>query len=131
MATRGLLSRLDAADSRTPAHDNPRQAIVEHLKMLLNTRKGQVAANPDYGIPDFNDVVHVFPSAIPRMQSSIQAAIEAFEPRLVNVLVQHAPDEDEPSSLQFEITGQLARDGGHDAIRLYTRLGAGRQLLLW
>jgi type VI secretion system protein len=131
MAIRGLLSRLDQTDSRAPSQESPREAIVEHLKMLLNTRRGQVAANPDYGVPDFNDVVHVFPAAIPRIQTSIQSAIEAFEPRLVNVLVRHAPDEDEPSSLQFEITGQLNRGGGHESVCLYTRLGKDRQLLLW
>ncbi|MFP2923988.1 type VI secretion system baseplate subunit TssE [Pyxidicoccus sp. 3LG] len=131
MVIRGLLSRLDATDAHAPTVGNPRDSIVEHLKMLLNTRKGQVAASPDYGIPDFNDIVHVFPAAIARMQSSIQTAIESFEPRLTNVLVRHAPDEDEPSSLQFEITAQLARDGGRNAIRLYTRLGKGGQMQLW
>ena len=131
MAIRGLLSRLDATDARAPMAVNPRDAIVEHLKMLLNTRKGQVAASPDYGIPDFNDIVHIFPSAIARLQSSIQKAIEAFEPRLTNVLVRHAPDEDEPSSLQFEITALLARDGVGNTIRLYTRVGKGGQMQLW
>jgi type VI secretion system protein len=124
MAIRGLLSRLEQADPHASRHINPAEPVIEHLKMLLNTRKGQVAANPEYGIPDFNDVVHNFPAAIHRMQTSIQEAIEAFEPRLSNVVVLHAADEGEPFALQFEITAQLIHSGSQGFLRLRTRVGA-------
>lgn len=124
MAIRGLLSRLDLADSHTPRQTNPAEPVVEHLKMLLNTRKGQVASNPDYGIPDFNDVIHSFPAAIHRMQGSIQQAIETFEPRLSNVVVLHVEGENEPFALQFEITAQLVHPDSQGLVRLRTRVGA-------
>lgn len=130
MAIRGLLSRLDVADPHARLHTTPVEAVVEHLKMLLNTRKGQVASNPGYGIPDFNDVVHDFPAALHRMQTSIQEAIEAFEPRLANVLVLHVSDEGEPSALQFEITAQLVHAGAQGLVRLRTRVGANGRMLL-
>lgn len=130
MAIRGLLSRLELADPHARLHSTPVEAIVEHLKMLLNTRKGQVASNPGYGIPDFNDVIHDFPAAIHRMQTSIQEAIESFEPRLTNVLVLHVAEEGEPSALQFEITARLAHPGGQGIVRLRTRVGANGRMLL-
>lgn len=130
MAIRGLLSRLDRADPHAPRQTNPVESVVEHLKMLLNTRKGQVASNLDYGIPDFNDVVHSFPAAIHRMQHSIQQAIEAFEPRLNNVLVLHVEGENEPFALQFEITAQLVHSDSQGLVRLRTRVGGNGRMEL-
>ncbi|WP_164013321.1 type VI secretion system baseplate subunit TssE [Pyxidicoccus trucidator] len=130
MAIRGLLSRLDVVDPHAPRQSNPVEPVVEHLKMLLNTRKGQVASNPDYGIPDFNEVVHSFPAAIHRLQGFIQQAIEAFEPRLNNVIVLHVEGENEPFALQFEITAQLVHQDSQGQVRLRTRVGTNGRMEL-
>ncbi|MCP3140666.1 type VI secretion system baseplate subunit TssE [Pyxidicoccus xibeiensis] len=130
MAIRGLLSRLDLADPHALRQTSPVDTVVEHLKMLLNTRKGQVAANPDYGIRDFNDVVHSFPAAIHWMQASIQQAIETFEPRLNNVFVLHVEGEGDPFALQFEITAQLVHPDSQGLVRLRTRVGTNGRIEL-
>jgi type VI secretion system protein len=96
--------------------------------VLLNTRKGESVSSPGYGILDFNDIVHAYPSAIQKMQSSIRSAIQEYEPRLKNVVVVHTPDAHEPAALKFEISAQLSQKGSRGVIRFHTRVGAGGQI---
>ncbi len=131
MAERGLLTRLASSSHGTLApRGNPVAAISEHLRALLNTRKGESVATPSYGIMDFNDIIHILPAAIPRIQQSIRTAIQEFEPRLKNVAVAHLPDEDEPTALKFEISAQLAK-GARGVLRFHTRITPGGKVELW
>jgi type VI secretion system protein len=132
MSTRGLLSRLELGGAQ-PSFERkePAEAITAHLRVLLNTRKGESVSSPGYGILDFNDVVHAFPSAIQKMQVSIRQAIQEYEPRLKNVVVVHTPDAGEPAALKFEITAQWAQKGSQGLLRFRTRVGAGGQIDLW
>ena len=132
MAERGLLTRLAASNQGSLApRGNPVAAITEHLRSLLNTRKGEAAAAPDFGIMDFNDIVHLFPSAIPRMQQSIRTAIQEFEPRLKNVIVTHVPDEQDPTALRFDIIAQLNLKDARGTVRFHTELKPGGRMDLW
>lgn len=124
MASRGLLSRIDAAAGQNPRRGDPVESITEHLRALLNTRQGAAPVAPTFGIPDFNDVVHTLPAAIPRLQLAIRRAIQEFEPRLRDVRVEHAPEGEDPSALTFEITAQL-EGGSHERVRFQTRVAAG------
>jgi type VI secretion system protein len=129
MSTRGLLSRLESGDMHPSSRrEEPIKAITRHLRVLLNTRKGESVSSPGYGILDFNDIVHTYPSAIQKMQASIRAAIQEYEPRLRNVVVVHTPDADEPAALKFEITAQLSQKGSRGVLRFRTRVGAGGQI---
>ena len=40
-----------------PDADKLATAVLSHLARLLNTRQGSAATQPDYGLPDFNDLV--------------------------------------------------------------------------
>jgi type VI secretion system protein len=132
MAERGLLTRLAASSQGSLApRSNPVASIAEHLRALLNTRKGEAAAAPHYGIMDFNDIVHTFPAALPRMQQSIRTAIQEFEPRLKNVTVVHVPDEKEPTALRFDIVAQLNLKDARGSVRFHTELHPGGRLELW
>jgi type VI secretion system protein len=137
MARRGLLSRLDSEGSHASAED-PSESIVAHLKVLLNTRVGDAATVPEFGVVDFTDVVHQFPASVQVLQQSIRETILHFEPRLKNVSVRHVPDED-PLQLRFEITGHLsdaavARGGGgrtRGMLRFRTQLHPGGKMDVW
>jgi type VI secretion system protein len=132
MSTRGILSRLEQGSLHPSSRrEEPIESITRHLRVLLNTRRGESVSSPGYGILDFNDVVHAFPSAIQKMQASIRAAILEYEPRLKNVVVVHTPDGDEPAALKFEITAQLAQKGSRGVLHFRTRVGAGNQIDLW
>ncbi len=119
--TRGLLSRLRSPTSR---RDDVSTAVVEHLKVLLNTRHGESPAALGYGIPDFSDVVHAFPMAIQVLQRAIRETILEYEPRLRQVQVRHIPTDD-PLTLHFEISGRLE---GQRLLKLQTRVNAGGKL---
>jgi type VI secretion system protein len=132
MSIRGLLSRIDSGDVHCSSwQEDPVESITRHLRVLLNTRKGESVSAPGYGILDFNDVVHTYPAAIQKMQASIRTAILEYEPRLKNVQVVHTPDAHEPMALKFEIIAQLSEKGSRCELRFRTRVGAGGQIDLW
>ncbi len=110
---RGLFERLrrpDAAGSRSIQQRTERVAdsVLAHLRQLLNTRHGDSAAVPGYGIPAL-EAEHVSTSAA--MQREIEKSIREFEPRLDGVLVRVLPrDPDDPLRVTFEINARLVTD---------------------
>lgn len=68
MAQACLLDRLlYIANPRAIAGMSPelvgQQSIMRHLTLLLNTRKGSVPIDPDYGLSDMNNIAGHFPLA--------------------------------------------------------------------
>jgi type VI secretion system protein len=120
VAGRALLSRMSGAAG--PADEV--EAIVAHLRVLLNTRQGEAPSAPDYGIVDFSDMVHVFPGAVQDLARSIRATILQYEPRLKNVTVRHLP-EAESLSLRFDISAQLAGGRSAKVLHLATTVRPG------
>jgi len=121
MAGRALLSRIGGRDT-SPI--DPVVSIAGNLRVLLNTRRGDSATTPDFGIIDFNDVVHEFPGGIQQLAKSIRATILQYEPRLKNVSVRHVADES-MLTLRFEITGQLAVGRTARTLRFATTVKPG------
>jgi type VI secretion system protein len=121
MARRALLSRLAGRDTNPV---DAVQSIGAHLRVLLNTRRGDSATAPDFGILDFNDVVHEFPGGVQQLAKSIRATILQYEPRLKSVSVRHVPDES-PLTLRFEISGQLAEGRSARTVRFATTVKPG------
>ena len=124
MAGRGLLSRIGTAGPSS-RHDDPSDAILEHLRVLLNTRRGEAPTVPDYGVPDITDLIHTLPSGIPGLTRALRDTILTYEPRLKNVNVRHVPS-DEPLILRFEITARLVED--NRVLKLQTRVRAGGKI---
>lgn len=118
---RALLSRI-AGRETAPADEVA--AIVAHLQVLLNTRRGDAVTVPGFGILDFSDVANEFPAAIPALAKSIRATILEFEPRLKNVTVRHVPDE-HALTVRFEIQAQLAAGRTARTLKLATTVRAG------
>jgi type VI secretion system protein len=132
MPGRGLLSRLDATGLRATRAINENDSVIEHLRVLLNARRGASPSCPEFGIPDFTDFVHQFPGAIQMLQRAIRESITAFEPRLRQVAVRHVPSED-PLTLRFEITAQTVsgRGGKQAAFRFNTQMSPGGRINVW
>jgi|RifCSP16_2_1023846.scaffolds.fasta_scaffold316854_1 type VI secretion system protein len=102
MEARGLLSRMAHERGKAP---EVRQSILAHLRKLLNTRCGEAPSAPMLGLPDFSDLAHSFPDALALLERSVQATIEAFEPRLRHVNVHHVPLGEGELRIRLEITG--------------------------
>lgn len=106
----GLLTRLKR---RSQGLGDPSEtaAIVEHLRVLLNSRQGNSSLDPAYGLPDFTDVMHMFPRGITTLCDGIARAIERYEPRLQHVEVQASTREVENLIMHFFIRAELSRTG--------------------
>jgi len=105
-----------------------RESVLLHLGKMLNSKHGHALAMPDYGLPDFSELVHGLPDTVGDMQRAIASSIERFEPRLTQVRVRFAPDSEDVFNLHFEISAKLVEGGA--AIWFETRVDdAGRILL--
>jgi type VI secretion system protein len=102
MAGGGLLDRLE---KRGVGHDSL-QSVIAHLRVLLNARAGMALTVPQFGVIDFNDIVHNLPDGIRQIQTSLRTTIQTYEPRLENINVRYVRD-DQSLFLRFEITAQL------------------------
>jgi type VI secretion system protein len=96
-------------------------SIMANLHDLLNTRHGASAMLPDYGMPDFNDLVLQFPDAIEVIGQELRACITTYEKRLTSVRVVHVPDPANPLSLCYQISAETALAG--QRIAFETQLG--------
>jgi type VI secretion system protein len=97
--------------------------VLANLGNVLNCRAGCCETRPDYGMPDFNDLVGNFPNALPIIARSVREQIEMFEPRLKDVEVVHLPDPQRPIDLRFQITGWVAIGGSTERISFDTVVG--------
>jgi type VI secretion system protein len=119
MTGRGLLDRLGKPAKRSTVLES----IVAHLRVLLNSRTGTSLTAPDYGVIDFNDIVHNLPDGVRYIQASLRETIQNHEPRLTNVNIRHLKTDDS-LLLRFEITARLAGDP-LNVLRLHCRLYPG------
>lgn len=116
-----LLARIRESDGSfvRPSEVNETElieSVLLHLQKMLNTRQGSSAAIPDYGSPDFNDLLLQFPSAIPEIRKQIKTAIDRYEPRISGAQVRHVPDADHPLTLRFDISGHV--QVGDDRVKI-------------
>lgn len=81
-------------------------SIRAHLQRVLNTQKGTVPIDDEYGLPDFTDLPFTYPDSIAGLERAIQQTIGRYEPRLESVRVSFIADEENPLSLRFKITAR-------------------------
>jgi len=115
---RGLLDRLG-----THRKIDMIESIGANLNVLLNSKLGNSGTVPDFGVIDFVDVVHEMPRSVARLQDSIRATIQNYEPRLKGVVVRFVPSDD-PLRLTFEVSARLVDDRKR-SVHFDTRLEAG------
>lgn len=97
--------RLDT-DSDTVVH-----SVLEHLIRVLNTKKGSVDIDPEFGVPDITNISSSFSAeSVPELEAAIKKVVENYEPRLKDVSVRFAAQEDDLLSLRFSITAKLITD---------------------
>lgn len=101
------------------------RSIVEHLQTLLNTREGLSATNPDFGLPDLTDIIHMLPDGVQTIQNAIRDVILKYEPRLSKVRVRFVPADD-PFILYFDITARR-NDENRTPFRVRTAMLPGNR----
>ena len=103
-----------------------KSSVFLHLQKMFNVRQGSCMANPEYGLPDFNDLdmKHGFNIAIKEVVKAIKDNIEKYEMGLNRVRVRYIRDELAPLDLRFEIVGVLTVGNNSQRIRFQTQKSA-------
>ncbi len=119
-----LLGKRGYAPSRQANSAELMDSVLRNLGRIFNTNQGSSLARPDYGVPDFNQVISNFPDAVPRLAHIIEEQIRMFEPRLRSCKVRFVDDSSDrpksgPISLDFVITAELAQSA-NEFIRFET-----------
>ena len=85
------------------------KTVTAHLQHIFNVRQGSCMTLPEFGLPDFNDLMQLysFDDAITLITRSIKLNIKVYEPSLHVLKVEHIAKEDEPLSLSFKILVQI------------------------
>lgn len=83
-------------------------SILEYLIRVLNTKKGSVDIDPEFGVPDLTNMASSFSSeVIPELEVAIKNVIESYEPRLKDVAVHLLTEQDDLLALRFSISAML------------------------
>jgi type VI secretion system protein len=122
---RGLLDRLTASQGPSRATRDDHAAILAHLRVLLNTRHGDCATCPDFGIPDFTDCLHNLPGGLLQLQTALQDTIARYEPRLTQISVRAVEVDSSSLVLHFEVSARLAGAADKQVLRFATRIVRG------
>ena len=120
---RGLLDRIAAEDHSFHQDADLAGLVREHLRVLLNTRRGGAPSAPEYGVIDLADLIHEFPAGSATLQQAIWETISIYEPRLTNVSVSQLSSGND-LLLRFEITGVISSNRSAQGFRVSTQVHA-------
>ena len=88
-------------------------SIILNLSNILNTKTGSAQTVPDLGTPDFTNLLGRPKSeSFEELKRIIKGVIEKYEPRLSDVKLEEAPDDNDPFSLRFRIEGVVVTEKG-------------------
>ncbi len=83
------------------------QSIISNLTRLFNTRRSSIQHLPEYGLPDITDIYRDVPDSIIELQRIIKNVVEAYEPRLRRVRVEHERTDPFAMRLEFLLSGAI------------------------
>ncbi len=98
------------------------RSVLEHLMRILNTWQGNVPIAPDYGIPDFIDLLQTYPESVRDIERSMRLVISRYEPRLSAVRVTFLPSDEQSFRLRFQITAKLKQDQEKTPVYIETEI---------
>ena len=108
----------DSPLSRDTVHEEQlRESVLQHLSRLLNTRKGSVLMDADFGMPDFTNMTV---NRMPSLASAIQEMIARYEPRLAEVEVSFTEDQEDPFAYSFSVSAILLAEGNSPGVTFQT-----------
>ncbi|MCB9877484.1 MAG: type VI secretion system baseplate subunit TssE [Planctomycetes bacterium] len=87
-----------------------RRSIAENLRRIFTSRELHAPAQPDYGMPDPNQVLHAWDGGAELMRKKLKSCVEQFEPRLRDVRVLHIESAELGHAIQFTLHAKLASD---------------------
>ncbi|OLQ84322.1 lysozyme [Vibrio ponticus] len=103
------------------------ESIKRNVSNVLNSRLGGAQSAPMLGLLDFNDATLETIDLSVRVKLAIKGCLEAYEPRLTNVVVSASPDDFNPLSLRFQIIAQINSELIHEKVQFSLLLDQNRQ----
>jgi type VI secretion system protein len=103
-------------------------SVLGHLQQILNTRQGGVPIAEDYGVPDFNELLHAYPDSVRDFERSIRQTIQKYEPRLNGVRVRLIPQDEDLLSLRFQIIAELVTEDHKEPVRFESVVDSGGKI---
>lgn len=100
-------------------------SIIENLKRILNTRRGTVRTDPDFGIPDFT-LLSGGISAVESdlIEATIQKIVQKYEPRLLDSTVLFDGSSFVDLRLRFRLEGSIVYGKKKFAVQLKSQMSA-------
>lgn len=84
-------------------------SIRNHLRHLLNARRGSLTYIPDYGMPDITALYQGLPYTRDTIMNCIRQCVEKFEPRLLHPFIQQCSVEKDEDVTQFELIAETIK----------------------
>lgn len=108
-------------------------SIQHNLERMLNIRQGSLPHLPDFGLPDFNDLVFQFPDALVRLVRAVEQYLIRYEPRLERVEVSVQQPQPDPLTLGLRIRAQYRAPGADSCRMVFLTLltGFGQADIQW
>lgn len=111
----GSPKRSAASDQRAAL-----QSVLANLRDILGTRQGSALAQPDLGLPSPSELRQNFPASIGDIQKAIAESIVRYEPRLRDVKVTYIEIENDPLTVNFQVSANLVVDGHRQLVAFET-----------
>ena len=121
--SRGPVNRREGLD-----HKRMIDSVIRHLERILNTRIGSAQIADDLGLPDFTDFQSTFADSHRELERMIRDTIKEYEPRLKAVRVKFIAPDENPLSVDFQITARLVLDDQREQVVLKSVLDAGGKI---
>ncbi|KQQ49865.1 type VI secretion protein [Pseudomonas sp. Leaf127] len=107
------------------------QSIVQHLQRILNTKRGSVPIDAEFGVPDFTNLAGSFATGqTTQMIENMTRMIARYEPRLKSPRILVAESSQEVLSLSFSLEGLVAINDRDIPIHLATRVSSDGRVSL-
>ena len=136
-----LSERLSIASSpgstagKTP-HSLAVQSVIDHLVRLLNTRKGSVPVDANYGMNDLSNIAGSYAyGTTESICAEVATQIHRYEPRLKDTRISAAKSDDERQviTLRFDVISRFV-DGivhaGDETLTMVMRINSGGRISL-
>ena len=81
-------------------------SVLDNLQRILNSRAGQLAHLPDYGLPDMSEILQGMPGSAHSLMATLQHVLMKYEPRIAGVNITLLPQK-MPGELEYELEAEL------------------------
>ena len=106
-------------------------SIVRHLGDILNTRKGTVLLDPEFGLQDYTNFGSSFSEdTVDMLRTSIEDLVRRYEPRITELRIQPRPASPDELELAFDISGAVSLESGSVPLHVKTNIKCNGEVFL-